>query len=240
VKKPSRRPCGRTAGWGLYSGLRAWVLGAGLALLLGGTGCQTSTPQFTDFDMSPAEVGAAGATAAAPGQGRADARSEPLVLREGDVIKISFPGSPNMNTAQQIRRDGKISLQLVGEVYVVGMTTTELEKKLAELYDKQLLTKEVNVVLDSSAFTVYVTGAVSRQGKLTSDRPLTALEAVIDAGVDYSKANLKAVTVIRRHGDKIEYHKLNLKRVLQGQGETERFYLKPLDIIVVRERFTWF
>jgi polysaccharide export outer membrane protein len=164
---------------------------------------------------------------------------ESLVLREGDVVKITFPGSPNMNTTQQIRRDGKISLQLVGEIQATGMTTTDLEKKLAELYDKQLLTKEVNVVLESSAFYVYVTGAVGKAGKVVSDRPLTVLEAVIDAGVDYSKANLKAVTVIRRQGSHQEYHTLNLKKVLQGQA-TEQFYLKPSDIIFVRERFTWF
>jgi hypothetical protein len=32
---------------------------------------------------------------------------------------------------------------------------------------------------------------------------------------------------------------LNLKKALQGIGG-EEFYLKPQDIIFVRERFTWF
>src|ERR1039458_6827658 len=72
-----------------------------------------------------------------------------------------------------------------------------MEKELVKLYAPQLVTKEVTVLLESSTFLVYVTGAVARSGKLVSDRPLTALEAVIDAGVDYSRANLKSVTVIR-------------------------------------------
>jgi polysaccharide export outer membrane protein len=199
-----------------------------LTLLVGAGGCQSE--KFSDFEA----LTQAGAAAGPPAP-----RPDSLLLREGDVIKISFPGSPNMNTTQQIRRDGKISLQLVGEMAVVGMTTGQLEKKLAEVYDKQLLTKEVNVVLESSAFYVYVTGSVGKPGKIVSDRPMTVLEAVIDAGVDYSKANLKAVTVIRREGNRQEYHTFNLKKVLRGEA-TEQFYLKPSDIVFVRERFTWF
>src|ERR1035437_4880525 len=81
--------------------------------------------------------------------------------------------------------------------------------------------------------------AVSRPGKLVSDRSLTLLEAVIDAGVDYQKANLKSVRVIRRENGHEKVHTLNLKKALQGIGG-EEFYLQPQDIIFVRERFTWF
>ncbi len=165
--------------------------------------------------------------------------SESLVLHEGDTVRISFPGSPNLNTTQQIRRDGKVSLALVGEFQAAGLTLPEMTKKLVNLYAPQLVTKEVTVALDSSAFVVYVTGAVTRPGRLASDRPLTVLEAVIDAGVDYAKANLKAVTVIRRENGREEHHTLNLKQMLQGRGSAP-FYLKPSDIIFVRERFTWF
>ena len=164
--------------------------------------------------------------------------SESLVLREGDTVRISFPGSPSLNTVQQIRRDGKVSLALVGEFQAAGLTPVQMEKELVKLYASQLVTKEVTVALESSAFLVYVTGAVLRPGKLVSDRPLTALEAVIDAGVDYQKANLKSVIVIRRENGHDERHTLNLKKALQGSGG-QPFYLKPSDIIFVRERFTW-
>ena len=166
-------------------------------------------------------------------------RQESLTLREGDTVRITFPGSANLNTVQQIRRDGKISLPLVGEIKAAGMTLSDLEKELIKLYETQLVTKEVNVVLDSSTYFVFVTGAVARPGRISFDRPVTALEAVIDAGVDYSKANLKEVTVIRRQDGREERHYLNLKQELQGQGG-EPFYLQPSDIVFVRERFAWF
>ena len=170
-----------------------------------------------------------------PGGTNADA----LVLREADTVRISFPGSPSLNTVQQIRRDGKLSLPMVGEVMAAGLTPAQLEKQLMQLYAPQLVDKEVTVTLESSAFEVFVTGAVARPGRLVSDRPLTALEAVIDAGVDYQKANLKAVTVIRQEKGRQKVQVLNLQKALQGGGG-QPFYLKPSDIIFVRERFTWF
>ena len=53
--------------------------------------------------------------------------TEIISLREGDVLKISFPANANLNTTQPIRRDGMISMPLIGEVKAVGKTPAELE-----------------------------------------------------------------------------------------------------------------
>src|SRR6266404_2356427 len=197
-----------------------WAKAIVLAMLFGVTGCET--PNFAE---PPAQ---------------ATAKPESIVLHEGDVVRISFPGAPNLNAAQPIRRDGRIALQLIGEIQAAGMTPSALEKELVKLYGPQLQTKEVNVAVESSAFPIYVTGAVLRPGKITSDRPLTALEAIMEAGgFDYTKANLKSVRVIRHENDRTDHFKLNLKGVLQGE-QSEQFNLKPSDIIYVPERFSWF
>jgi protein involved in polysaccharide export with SLBB domain len=141
------------------------------------------------------------------------------VLREGDVVKITFPGSPNLNSVQPIRSDGKISLQLVGEVQAAGLTPGNLQHKLMDLYAPQLSQKELTVEVQSSSFPVYVTGTVLRPGKIVSDHPITALEAIMEAGgPDYTKANLKNVSVIRQEGNQTKIYRLNLKRVMDGQS----------------------
>jgi len=221
-------------GWCFRTARFAGATAIAAGVLIGLSGCQTK-PQSANFGDPFALVAPAGTVTNRP----AGPASEPLVLREGDVVRISFPGSPSLNTVQQIRRDGKVSLALVGEFHAAGLTLAQLEKELVKLYAPQLVTKEVTVALESSTFLVYVTGAVLRPGRLLSDRPLTALEAVLDAGVDHQKANLKSVTVIRRLDGREEAHTLNLKKALQGIGG-EPFYLKPSDVIYVRERFTWF
>lgn len=210
-----------------------------LSLLLGFaavlTGCKTAEQNQ--------QAGIAAAAAAAQARDTAaDQTTEPdkFLLREGDAVRITFPGAPNLNTVQAIRRDGKIALPLIGEVQAAGLAPTGLEKRLLELYGPQLTTKEVTVSLESSAFPVYVTGAVLRPGKIVTDRPISALEAIMEAGgFDYTRANLKGVRVIRYVQGQPQYFNLNLKQVMEGK-ENEPFPLKPSDILYVPERFTWF
>ena len=199
------------------------------AVIIAFTGCSSTHPA-----KAPAAKPTATAATNAP------ASSETLKLREGDSLKLSFPGAPNLNTSVSIRRDGKISPPLVGEVEAAGLTPPELEAKLKELYKPQLLTGDVNVEVLSSTFPVFVTGAVIRPGKLLLDHPTTAVEAIMEAGgPDYNKANLKGVRVTRNINGEVQHFTLNLKAVLTGSS-TKVFYLKPSDIIYVPEKFSFY
>jgi len=163
-----------------------------------------------------------------------------ITLREGDIIKISFPGSANLDTTQQIRRDGKINLQLVGEVDAVGLTPDDLQKKLIDLYAPQISSKEITVSLQSSTYPVFVNGEVGHPGKVQADHPMTALEAVMEAGgFNPDTANMKAVKVNRIENGKYKSYQLNLKDILDGKTSAP-FYLKPNDIVYVPERFQLF
>ncbi len=165
---------------------------------------------------------------------------EVQTVREGDVLKIDFPGAPNLDTTQQVRRDGRITLSLVGEFKAAGLTPSDLEKELIKAYSSQLVSKEVTVTVVSSSYAVFVTGAVIRPGKIMTDRPLTALEAVMEAGgFDSAKADIKAVVVIRNENGRTKNYPLNLKLVLEGK-QSEPFYLKPSDIVYVPVKFSWF
>ena len=166
--------------------------------------------------------------------------AEVLVLREGDDLRISFPGAPNLDTTQRVRTDGRITLSMVGEVVASGQTPSELEKKLLELYANELVSKEVTVTVVSSSFSVFVSGAVVRPGKVVSDHPLSALEAIMEAGgFDVSKANLQAVRIVRVQDGSTRSYIVNLKAALEG-GASEPFYLKRSDIVIVPEKFSWF
>jgi polysaccharide export outer membrane protein len=201
-----------------------WKLQFVLPLLLVLTSCKSPTTQFTKATEQAAR------------------RPEAIVLREGDTVRITFPGTPNLDTPpQQVRRDGKIALPLINEeIKAAGMTPAELEKELVGRYSEQLVSKQVKVTVVSSSYAVYVTGAVLRPGKISSVHPISALEAIMEAGgFDYTRANLKTVTVIRHESGAAKNYTLNLKSVLKGLP-SEPFYLKPSDIVYVPERFSWF
>ncbi|MDB6092980.1 MAG: polysaccharide export protein [Verrucomicrobia bacterium] len=203
-----------------HGGLRLIVACAAVGLfVLGTTGCQA--PQ----------------SAAPMVQSTA---SEPQTLREGDIVKIVFPGTQNLDSQQTVRRDGRITLPIVGEVKASGKTPADLEKELLQLFASQLVSKEVSVTVVSSSYVVFVSGAVMRPGKLVSDHPMTALEAVMEAGgFNSTKADMRGVVIIRNEDGKTKNFTIDLKQVLDGQSN-EPFYLKPSDIIFVPERFSWF
>ena len=163
-----------------------------------------------------------------------------IALREGDALKISFPTASRLDTSQQVRRDGKIVLPVLGEVNAVGLTPAQLEQEILKLYGDQLATKEVSVTLVTSSYPVFVNGAVLNPGKITAERPITALEAIMEAGgFKYETANLKKVRVIRHEGSDVKTFTLDFKGVLSGVP-TPPFYVKPSDIIYVPEKFTLF
>jgi polysaccharide biosynthesis/export protein len=189
-----------------------------LAVLLAVMGCQTPKTPLSQSTEQP------------------DAFS----LHEGDVVKISFPDAPTLDTTQQIRRDGKIELSLVGEVQAAGYAPDQLEKELLKLYAPQLLSKQVNVTVVSSSFPVFVSGSVLRPGKVVSDRPLTVLQAIMEAGgFDHATADLKAVVVSRIENGQARKYTVNVQAVLEGKS-TASFYLKPSDVVYVPEKFSWF
>lgn len=169
-----------------------------------------------------------------------EAHSGTIILREGDVLKVTFPGSPNLDTTQPIRRDGKLNLPLIGEVTAAGMSPADLQDKLVQAYASQISTKEVIVQVQSSTFPVYVSGAVLHPGKVSSDHPITALDAVMEAGgPNYDTADLKRVKIDRNVNGVMQHYTVDLKSLLVG-AETKSFYLQPNDIVYVPERFSPF
>jgi polysaccharide export outer membrane protein len=163
-----------------------------------------------------------------------------MVLKEGDVIKVGFPGVPSMDSTLPVRSDGRVTLPLIGDYSVAGKTTEVLTKELMEQYESQLVSKEVVVTLVSSSYTLYVTGAVLRPGKIVADRRISAFEAIMEAGgFDKTRANLKAVVVVRQEDGQSKSYTLDLDSVLTGAPSTP-FYLKPFDTVYVPTKINWF
>jgi len=210
-------------------------------------GC-AGTDQYYDSDHSAAYTSPRQSTAEQAvsddwALSQTDASSSgppPTILRQGDTVKVTFPGSPNLNQTEQIRLDGKISLPLIGDVQAAGFTPDQLEQNLVKLYAPQLSSSDVTVAIESSSFPVYVTGCVLSPGRILSNQPLTALDAVMEAGgFDYSRANMRRIHVIRQEKGSSESYVVNLKSVLNGDDKND-FYLQPDDIVYVPEKFSWF
>lgn len=165
----------------------------------------------------------------------AERLSRPVgILAAGDEIGLSFSGASEMNTRRKIRPDGKVSLPTVGDVHAAGRSISSLQQTLQSLYQPHLQDSEVSVSLEQAAAAVYVSGEVLRPGKVSFDRPMTALEAIMEAGGFSKFADPKRVILIRRRDDQQQRYVLNLNDTLAG-AESRPFDVRPYDVIYVSQ-----
>jgi polysaccharide export outer membrane protein len=133
-------------------------------------------------------------------------------LAPGDVIKLSFAEESDLDQAQKIRRDGKISLPYLGEVTAAGKRVIDLQRELTRRYDEYLDNPEVVVTLENGLATVVISGFAVYPGKVTFDRPTTVYQAIMTAGgvSDYGSLS-----------------NIHLTRIINGVQRTERINLRP-------------
>lgn len=158
----------------------------------------------------------------------------PVTLTAGDVVKLTFPGAPELNQSQKIQTDGKINLPMVGEVDAGGRTLSDLQQRVEVLYRSQLQNTTVSVTLESSVTPVTIGGAVSRPGKYQFDRPTTVLQAIMEAGGADKFGTLGRVSIIRLVNGQQRTEVLDLRPILQGQP-TRPVYVRAGDIVLIGE-----
>jgi polysaccharide biosynthesis/export protein len=155
-----------------------------------------------------------------------------LILASGDVVKLTFSATPELNQSQKIRVDGKLSLPLVGEVDAAGKTVGQLQGELVQLYKSQLKTPEVTVSLEGSLTTVTVSGAVLKPSKFAFERPTTIFQAIMEAGGPTPYGNLGHVRLVRTVNGVTKSQLFDLHRMLRGE-EAKPFYVRDGDVIFV-------
>lgn len=159
-------------------------------------------------------------------------------LSAGDLIEIKFMLNPELNEVVRIRPDGRISMTLVGELQVAGVTVTDLGTRLTTAYDDVLRAPAVTIqVREFADRRVFVGGEVTRPGMLSLVGQQTALGAVMEAGGFKASAARGEVVVIRRgEEDKPRLIRLSMKSEYEGEGpEAASFRLQPLDVVLVAE-----
>jgi protein involved in polysaccharide export with SLBB domain len=161
-------------------------------------------------------------------------RQPKFTLGAGDVLDFKFFYNPELNDTQTVRPDGKIMLQLIGEVSAHGKTPSELQEELVKLYTPELKRPMVAVIVRSLyERRVYVGGEVKTPGLIPIPGSLTAFEAIMQAGgFNPATANLSSVIIIRHKDGKRYGGKLDFTEVLKGK-EGPSFFLEPRDIVYV-------
>ncbi|MFO0985731.1 MAG: polysaccharide biosynthesis/export family protein, partial [Planctomycetota bacterium] len=94
----------------------------------------------------------------------------PYVIQVGDQLAVRFYQHKELNELARVRPDGKISLELVGDVQAAGVQPEALAEHINEIYRSELTNPRATVVVREMGAKVWVGGEVAKPGAF----PLTA------------------------------------------------------------------
>jgi polysaccharide export outer membrane protein len=215
----------------------AWIRGRGplffLNLVLAlPTFAQQAAPQEAPAPATtPAEKKSTESTASQAG---ASATPADYIIGEQDVLVINVWKEPELSGAVIVRPDGKITLPLVNEIRVVGMTPVELQNMLNERLKPFLNTPQVTIsVREINSRKVYVIGQVGKEGSYHINSSTTVLQIIAEAGGLKDFANRKKIYVLRTENGKQSRYPFNYEDVVRGKSPKQDIILRPGDTIVV-------
>lgn len=152
----------------------------------------------------------------------------------GDVILVSVWREPDATQEVTVRSDGKISLPLIKEVEIAGLTPSEAEANLAEKFRKMIPGADVTVMVRAiNSRKVYLVGAVRTVGPINMAASLTVLQAIAQAGGLTDFAKRKQIYILRHEGGKQVRMPFNYDAVIKGEQIEQNIVLQPDDTVVV-------
>lgn len=151
-----------------------------------------------------------------------------------DVISIAVWKEPDFSSTVPVRPDGKVALQLLGDVQAAGKTPSELAGDLTTLLKRYIEEPRVTVIVSTiNSRRVFLLGEVARPGPIVITPGMTVLQAVAAAGGPTPYANTKKAYVLRNEGGQQTKVPFNYKEAVKGNAPDQNFVLKPGDTIVV-------
>ncbi len=157
----------------------------------------------------------------------------PYLIGLGDVLRVSVWREPELTSTVQVRSDGNISIPLLNDVQVVGVTPIDLAASLTEKLKKYVDDPHVTVIVSQAKpRTIYMVGEVGVHGPMPLLPNMTVLQALISAGMT-TFANTKKIYVLRIENGVEQKMRVNYKKLVKGENLDQNIVLKPGDMIVV-------
>jgi polysaccharide biosynthesis/export protein len=155
-------------------------------------------------------------------------------IGEQDVLEIDVWREKELSQTVVVRPDGKITVPLVNEIYVVGMTPTRLQETLMEKLQPFVTAPQVTVsVKEINSRKVYLIGQVGHAGVFRINSTTTVSQIIAEAGGLRDFAKRKKIYVLRNQNGTQTRLPFNYDGVITGQKDSKDIVLKPGDKIVV-------
>jgi len=133
-----------------------------------------------------------------------------------DLLDISFWQDPGLNTQVRVGLNGKISLDIIGQIEAAGKTTEQLQDDIVRLISR--LNKNISqatVRVSQYNFNhVFVIGQVNEPGKRSFEEIPDIWTLINESGGITNLGDLSRVTIIRGGSDAGQIEVVNLRAAL--------------------------
>jgi len=153
----------------------------------------------------------------------------------GDVLQINVWKEPDASVPSVVvRPDGMISLPLVKDVSVLGLTPKQAEATIAKELTRFITDADVTVVVaEINSKKVYLVGALKKEGPVAYTYRMSVMQAISEGGglTDYAKR--KKIYVLRNENGRQTRVPFKYDAVIKGEHMEMNIDLLPDDTVVV-------
>jgi len=217
-----------------FAGLALWAC---LSLVINiALGSDSSKAAETQYVQMASLVGQAGKkTGDQPNAPSPKHVDDDYIIGPSDVLAINVWKDTELSRTVPVRPDGKISLPLIGELQVSGLTARKVQRMVAERLKEYISNPEVSVIVQEVKSRAYaILGKIQKPGSYELGKPTTVLEAIAIAGgfLDFAKASKVYIIRPTDNGSSETLH-FDYKKVIKGHNPEQNVDLKSGDTIIV-------
>lgn len=133
---------------------------------------------------------------------------EMLLLNNADVAQKNVAGNTNSSSTVEylVKRDGTVELPKLGKIKIQGLSVTQCEELLKELYSIEYQKPFVQVQITNQRVVVFPGNGSDAKVILLENNNTTLMEALAQAGGITERGKAKKVKLMRRSGDGEKRH----------------------------------
>jgi polysaccharide export outer membrane protein len=185
-------------------------------------GCSTKELRIQEFRVSPDTPDPA------------KPPEEFYVIGAGDSINVQVWKEPTLSGGVTVRPDGYVTLPLLNEVQVVGLTTGQLRKLLEQKYKEFTTDPFVTISVGgiSSAEVFLIGSGTGKNGAFPLKGNESLMQLLTRSGGLGIFADRSNIRIVRREGAKITEYVVDYDAIIKGDLKQD-LLLRPGDRIII-------
>ena len=158
-------------------------------------------------------------------------------LQRNDSISVTMFQEEGMSRSALVGKSGSISFPLIGSVDIVGLTVTELEQRLTELYKKDyFVDPKISVIITRYATkSVVVSGGVTNPGGVPypDEGTISLAQAIAASGGITEMGDTNRITIVRKKGGSMVTTMNQAGEVELLAGDTALVHMLPMNQVIL-------